>query len=66
MTDAQLLVKVETAIEAVLNAQSYSIDGVTYTRASLATLQQMRDKLVDSISKGSIKRVSSWRAPSEG
>jgi hypothetical protein len=39
---------VETAIETVLTSgQSVTIDGITYTRASLGQLYQLRDSLKD-------------------
>lgn len=39
-TTTQQLEEVQAAITAVMSSQSYSMDGVTVTRANLATLQE--------------------------
>ena len=46
------LAQVNTAIETILTGgQSFSIDGVSYTQASLATLRQLRETLMAETSR---------------
>lgn len=44
-TTTEQLEAVQTAITAVLSGQSYTIDGRTFTRANLDSLQKREDKL---------------------
>jgi hypothetical protein len=59
-TTTQQLEEVQTAITAVMSSQSYTIDGVSFTRANLQTLQE-REKYLKSIyaqEQGGKPRVS--------
>jgi len=52
MTAAELLAKVETAIDGILErGQSYTINGRTYTRANLAELRRFRKELEVEVEK---------------
>jgi len=45
VTIAAQLEEVQTAITAVLAGQSFTIDGVTYTRPKMADLVELQEKL---------------------
>ncbi len=45
LTVAAQLEEVQTAITAVMGGQSFTVDGVTYTRASLSSLQAREEYL---------------------
>lgn len=69
MTDTESrLKKVRDAIDAVLQAQSYTIDGVSYTRANLAQLESMEERYENKLEREQSRfaRVSRCRFPSEG
>lgn len=51
-TDAERLTEIDTAITGILTTgQSYTIDGITYTRAGLGTLERMRREIVATIAR---------------
>jgi Flp pilus assembly protein protease CpaA len=51
LTTTQRLEAVQTAITAVLAGQSFTIDGVTFTRANLSTLYKQEAYLENKLSK---------------
>jgi len=52
LTLAEQLTSVQAAITAIeTNGQSYSIEGVTYTRASLKTLYDREQRILDKITR---------------
>ena len=53
LTVAAQLEELQTAITAVLGGQSFTIDGVTFTRASLASLQTRETYLQAQYAKSS-------------
>lgn len=70
MTDTETrLGKVRDAIDAILGgAQSYSVDGVNYTRGSLASLMAMEERYEHKLEKeqSGFRRVSKCVFPPEG
>lgn len=60
------LEKISDAIDAVLNEQSYSIDGVSYTRANLDSLLRMEERYENKLARIDKPCVSRFRAPREG
>lgn len=70
MTDTETrLSKVRDAIDSILSgAQSYTVDGVSYSRANLASLTALEDRYEKKLEKekSRISRVSRCRFPSEG
>jgi hypothetical protein len=53
LTIATQLEEVQTAITAVMAGQSFTLDGVTFTRASLSSLQQREEYLQNQYAKSS-------------
>jgi len=47
----QELCEIKTAISAVLQNQSYSLDGMQFSRASLKTLESMRISKINEIAR---------------
>lgn len=70
MTDTETrLGKVRDAIDAILGgAQSYTIDNVTYNRASLASLMAMEERYEQKLEKEQrgFRRISKCVFPPEG
>jgi hypothetical protein len=61
-TTEEQLEQVQTAITAVLNGQSYTIDGRTFTRANLESLEKRETRLKEeySASEGTKQTVQSF------
>lgn len=59
-TTTQQLEEVQTAITAVMSSQSYTIDGVSFTRANLSALQDREKYLLSKYNEeqGTKPRVS--------
>ena len=53
LTIAAQLEEVQTAITAVMGGQSFTLDGVTFTRASLSALQTREQYLQNQYAKSS-------------
>lgn len=70
MSDTETrLGKVRDAIDAILSgSQSYSIDGVSYSRATLSSLTDLEERYEKKLAKeqSMTARVSRCRFPSEG
>ena len=63
------LAQVNTAIETILSGgQSFSVDGVTYTQASLGALNAMREKLMTETGRSTrpVFRAMSFRSMGYG
>lgn len=70
MSDTETrLTKVRNAIDAILaGSQSYAVDGVSYSRANLASLTALEERYEKKLEKEQSRtvRVSRCRFPSEG
>jgi hypothetical protein len=61
------LTQVNTAIETILTGgQSFTVEGVTYTQASLGTLQALRAEMMAQTSRATRPLFRAFRATSMG
>jgi hypothetical protein len=65
-TTLEQLEEVQTAITAVMSGQSYMIDGIQFTRASLSTLHTREETLLRRYQKESGTRPRASRADMRG